>query len=618
MSPRRRFVLALMPLLLAALPIARSETLFDTAAVSPSLWPWPAAVAVEDWGDAWRGVVWVDGSTVTYSRTQGFSLPVYHESVAYAADVTHMDAVADATAEIHACFDGSVGGVSGLRYAHRSYSGTWSTEWIATGAGEGLFCSIGLRSDLEPVVVYANGSGTRHLSYAWRTGGGWLVYPLDTFYLITAASIATDWHDTVHIAWARGSEVRYCQGPGQPVETVATGVTPTAVRVAHGHDGLPRVAILDSRSLKYAVRSVSGWSVEPVLPARADVRDLAFAIGINGVPCLVYTTENPDDPLLCALLVKGEWREQAITDQPLYGLVQRPSLRAAQGLWANLDLVVAWIGDGLNASANIPGYDAYSTTRLRACPDGDLVSSVEVYDARGVPRELCPVVLDFTAPGVMDTVNFCFTWRDTLRRLTDATGAATFRLATGGAVGGGVGLSAPLYGPETPLIMERSAPVAGTDLDGNGSVTPVDRALFDQILGTDDPRGDLDFDGDVDGDDRQVLLDHLWHACTTSDAGAPDATAGQGARITAVSPNPAGGAASIAWHLPVATRVRVTVHDVAGRRVRALTAVDAPAGPGETAWDGCDDAGRPAPGGVYFARLEAGGEVALRRLVRLR
>ena len=36
------------------------------------------------------------------------------------------------------------------------------------------------------------------------------------------------------------------------------------------------------------------------------------------------------------------------------------------------------------------------------------------------------------------------------------------------------------------------------------------------------------------------------------------------------------------------------------------------------AWDGRDDAGRAAPAGLHFARREAGGQVAARRLVLLR
>jgi hypothetical protein len=64
--------------------------------------------------------------------------------------------------------------------------------------------------------------------------------------------------------------------------------------------------------------------------------------------------------------------------------------------------------------------------------------------------------------------------------------------------------------------------------------------------------------------------------------------------------------------------VRLEIYDVAGRRVRAI--LDGPAAPGErhAAWNGLDEAGRLAPAGVYFWRLEtqqgsASGKVSLVR-----
>lgn len=83
-------------------------------------------------------------------------------------------------------------------------------------------------------------------------------------------------------------------------------------------------------------------------------------------------------------------------------------------------------------------------------------------------------------------------------------------------------------------------------------------------------------------------------------------------------PNPADGDATIAWHPPAPSPLRVTVYDVAGRRVRDLLAADGAAGAGMIAWDGRDGAGLPAPGGVNFVRLQAGDDIALHRLVRLR
>jgi hypothetical protein len=43
-----------------------------------------------------------------------------------------------------------------------------------------------------------------------------------------------------------------------------------------------------------------------------------------------------------------------------------------------------------------------------------------------------------------------------------------------------------------------------------------------------------------------------------------------------------------------------------------------PAGPASRLWDGRDEAGHQVPAGVYFYRLEAGGEVLTRKLLVIR
>jgi hypothetical protein len=52
--------------------------------------------------------------------------------------------------------------------------------------------------------------------------------------------------------------------------------------------------------------------------------------------------------------------------------------------------------------------------------------------------------------------------------------------------------------------------------------------------------------------------------------------------------------------------------------VRTLLGGEFAAGPHEALWNGRTDDGAPAPAGLYWARLEAGGETAVTRLVRVR
>ena len=81
-------------------------------------------------------------------------------------------------------------------------------------------------------------------------------------------------------------------------------------------------------------------------------------------------------------------------------------------------------------------------------------------------------------------------------------------------------------------------------------------------------------------------------------------------------PNPFNPATNISFNLPVRMRVSLCVHDVLGRVVRTLISGDAVhTGRHETIWDGRDGLGRPAPAGVYFYRLTAGGYSETKRMV---
>ncbi|MFN8586856.1 MAG: FlgD immunoglobulin-like domain containing protein [Candidatus Eisenbacteria bacterium] len=82
------------------------------------------------------------------------------------------------------------------------------------------------------------------------------------------------------------------------------------------------------------------------------------------------------------------------------------------------------------------------------------------------------------------------------------------------------------------------------------------------------------------------------------------------------SANPARGGAALRFGLASAGRVSVALYDAGGRRVRTLANGEFAAGEHAIAWDGCDDGGRAVAAGLYFAKLEAPGFGATRRIVR--
>ncbi len=90
-------------------------------------------------------------------------------------------------------------------------------------------------------------------------------------------------------------------------------------------------------------------------------------------------------------------------------------------------------------------------------------------------------------------------------------------------------------------------------------------------------------------------------------------------RPLAVSPNPARGGCTLGFSLAAPGTGTLFVHDLAGRRVVRLADGPLVAGVHALHWDGNDDAGVPAPAGVYFARLHlAAGRDETRRVVLVR
>ncbi len=95
------------------------------------------------------------------------------------------------------------------------------------------------------------------------------------------------------------------------------------------------------------------------------------------------------------------------------------------------------------------------------------------------------------------------------------------------------------------------------------------------------------------------------------DGGAPPPT------LSPAFPNPSHGSASVSFRLDAPCPVDAQVYDLQGRRVRLLTSGNCPAGVSILTWDGRDDAGRRAPGGLYFVRVSTQSFHASRRVMLL-
>jgi hypothetical protein len=72
-------------------------------------------------------------------------------------------------------------------------------------------------------------------------------------------------------------------------------------------------------------------------------------------------------------------------------------------------------------------------------------------------------------------------------------------------------------------------------------------------------------------------------------------------------PNPFNPSTVIRYRLPAASDVVLVLYNARGEKIRTLVSGFRGAGPREETWDGLADDGRPAPAGVYFCRITAGG-----------
>ena len=84
-------------------------------------------------------------------------------------------------------------------------------------------------------------------------------------------------------------------------------------------------------------------------------------------------------------------------------------------------------------------------------------------------------------------------------------------------------------------------------------------------------------------------------------------------------PNPFAASTAIRFSLPAPGNVELRVFDVSGRLVRTLAHGERrEAGPQQVVWDGTDSRGKRVTSGVYFYRVDALGQSAARRMVRLK
>jgi len=83
-------------------------------------------------------------------------------------------------------------------------------------------------------------------------------------------------------------------------------------------------------------------------------------------------------------------------------------------------------------------------------------------------------------------------------------------------------------------------------------------------------------------------------------------------------PNPFNTETQIAYTLPEAGQVELTIYNVLGQRERTLVQAAQAAGRYQIGWDGRSEVGAPVTSGVYLYRLTTEQGVVVRRLLLLK
>jgi hypothetical protein len=83
-------------------------------------------------------------------------------------------------------------------------------------------------------------------------------------------------------------------------------------------------------------------------------------------------------------------------------------------------------------------------------------------------------------------------------------------------------------------------------------------------------------------------------------------------------PNPFNPSTTITFSLPQSGNVKLSVYNLRGQKVKTLTQSDLIRGFHKVIWDGKDDSGRLAGSGIYFVRIETGGQSFARKVMMVK
>ncbi|MBD3399641.1 MAG: T9SS type A sorting domain-containing protein [Candidatus Coatesbacteria bacterium] len=474
---------------------------------------------------------------------------------------------------------------SDLKYAVWN-GASWDIETIGSANALGLYCSLELDDADHPHIShYFETAGD--LFYTTTSGSTWLTMAVDVDYdvgLYTSLALSSTGNPSIAYYDWTNDLLKYASwnGVSWDLETVENVNTGLGVSLILDDNDNPHISYIDENTmdLKHAAWNGSSWDIETVDSQDNVGYDSSIALDDFGNPHISY------------LSVTGFDLKHAVLNQSPTAF---SLLSPADGATVDDYPLCDW-EDSTDPESETITYDLWYSTEADFDPHEELTGLIDS-EYQFSDAELDP---DTTYHWkVVATDGYEETWS-----------SETWSFYVPDDVG--------LDGVELAAAPEDDGMLLGWSISGD---LPAGVRV---LRGVDDP---VAVSGSLDGTTRRWLDrdvspggSYVYWIEATDSAGqvqrfgptaavvVPEQT--QRLALDEPYPNPANSRVSVAFTLPQAQRVSLSVYDLAGRRVAVLSEGELPAGRHTVNWN-C----AAAAAGVYLLRLETQGAALSRRVV---
>ncbi|MBD3399562.1 MAG: T9SS type A sorting domain-containing protein [Candidatus Coatesbacteria bacterium] len=464
----------------------------------------------------------------------------------------------------------------------------WEHEIVDSGKYVGKHNSLALDSDNNPHISYHD-TGKNNLMYAFLDfycNHYWSVETVDADGDVGGyTSLAMDSSDFPHISYHdRGNNnLKYAawNGTNWEIETVdSTGEVGSYTSLALDTSDHPHISYYDygSDNLKYAAWNGASWEIQTV-DSDGDVGSFtSLALDSGDNPHISYNDYTNND-------LKYSWHNEAPSAFSL--------LSPSDGATVDDYPLCDW-EDALDYHA--VSYDLWYSTEYDFDPREELTGLTDS-EHQFSETELDPGTIYFWKVRAWDGYEETWSTETWTFYVPDNVGLDGVELAASPAANGvllGWTISGDtpssirvLRGEENPVAVSGSLPGETSRWLDRG-VEPGESYVY--WLETTDSAGCVKRFGPT----AAVVVPEQAQRLTLDEP----------------YPNPAANSVSVAFTLPEAQHVSLSVYDLVGRRVTTLSEGELPAGRHEVAWDCAGEAS-----GIYLLRLETQGAALSRRVV---